>query len=171
MQLTPVAYGKTINSAPSATCPCIFCFLHRSEVVSRLGAPHHMPLGILSRSESEANFSTLHVMPLHVLCTYLIVIRDCLKTSSPLHLMPWLILPLRVFIFQVRDRLLAVERHRAALIEVLRDGASGSATGAKPTPVGREFAARFRPVADEAVLCQCKAMHAKRVGQLYLTCK
>eukprot|EP00904_Undaria_pinnatifida_P000976 jgi/Undpi1/1087/HiC_scaffold_10.g04550.m1 len=71
---------------------------------------------------------------------------------------------------QVRDRLLAVERHRAALIEVLRDGASGSATGAKPTPVGREFAARFRPVADEAVLCQCKAMHAKRVGQLYLTC-
>ncbi|CAB1097649.1 unnamed protein product [Ectocarpus sp. CCAP 1310/34] len=69
---------------------------------------------------------------------------------------------------QVRDRLLAVERHREALIAALRDGAGGSA--ASSTPAGREFAARFRPLAKEAVLCECKAVHAKRVGQLYLTC-
>ncbi|CAM9417280.1 unnamed protein product [Ectocarpus sp. 6 AP-2014] len=69
---------------------------------------------------------------------------------------------------QVRDRLLAVEGHREALIAALRDGAGGSA--ASSTPAGREFAARFRPMAKEAVLCQCKAVHAKRVGQLYLTC-
>ncbi|CAM9598951.1 unnamed protein product [Ectocarpus fasciculatus] len=69
---------------------------------------------------------------------------------------------------QVRDRLLAVEGHREALIAALRDGAGGSA--ASSTVAGREFAARFRPMAKEAVLCQCKAVHAKRVGQLYLTC-
>eukprot|EP00903_Cladosiphon_okamuranus_P021842 g20083.t1 len=69
---------------------------------------------------------------------------------------------------QVRDRLLAVERHREALVAALRDGAGGS--GASGTPVGREFAARFRLMAEEAVLCYCKAVHAKRVGQLYLTC-
>ncbi|CAM9116457.1 unnamed protein product [Scytosiphon promiscuus] len=69
---------------------------------------------------------------------------------------------------QVRDRLRAVERHRESLVAVLRDGAGGSAAGG--TPVGQEFAARFRPMAGEAVLCQCKAVHAKRVGQLYLTC-
>lgn len=62
-----------------------------------------------------------------------------------------------------------MERHREALVGVLRDGAGGAA--AAGTPVGREFAARFRPMAEEAVLCQCKAVHAKRVGQLYLTCK
>ncbi|CAN0036064.1 unnamed protein product [Hapterophycus canaliculatus] len=70
---------------------------------------------------------------------------------------------------QVRDRLRAVERHRQSLVTVLRDAPGGSAAGG--TSVGREFAARFRPMAEEAVLCQCKAVHAKRVGQLYLTCK
>lgn len=70
---------------------------------------------------------------------------------------------------QVRDRLLAVERHREALIAALRDGAGGAA--ALTTPSGREFAARFRPMAEEAVLAECKAVHGKRVGQLYLTFK
>lgn len=73
------------------------------------------------------------------------------------------------YIPQVRDRLLAVERHREALVAALRDGAGGS--GASGTAVGREFASRFRLMAEEAVLCHCKAVHAKRVGQLYLTCK
>lgn len=62
-----------------------------------------------------------------------------------------------------------MERHREALVAALRDGAGGS--GGSGTPIGREFAARFRLMADEAVLCYCKAVHAKRVGQLYLTCK
>lgn len=62
-----------------------------------------------------------------------------------------------------------MERHRESLVAVLRDGAGGS--NASATPAGREFASRFRPMAEEAVLCQCKAVHAKRVGQLYLTCK
>lgn len=70
---------------------------------------------------------------------------------------------------QVRDRLLAVERHREALIAALRDGAGGSA--ASTTPGRLEFAARFRPMAAEAVLAECKAVHTKRVGTLYLTCK
>lgn len=62
-----------------------------------------------------------------------------------------------------------MERHREALVAALRDGAGGP--GASGTPVGREFAVRFRLMAEEAVLCYCKAVHAKRVGQLYLTCK
>lgn len=71
--------------------------------------------------------------------------------------------------YQVRDRLVAVERHREALVAVLRDGAGGAKAANSPT--GREFAARFRPMAQEAVLCYCSAVHTKRMGQLYLTCK
>lgn len=75
----------------------------------------------------------------------------------------------RVPLPQVRDRLLAVERHREALVASLQDGAGGPT--ALVTPAGREFAARFRLMAEEAVLCECKAVHGKRMGQLYLTCK
>lgn len=59
-----------------------------------------------------------------------------------------------------------MERHREALVAALRDGGGGAST-----PAGREFAARFRVMAEEVVLCHCKAVHAKRVGQLYLTSK
>lgn len=63
-----------------------------------------------------------------------------------------------------------MERHREALVAALRDGAGGSGA-TSGTAVGREFAARFRLMGEEAVLCHCKAVHAKRVGRLYLTCK
>ncbi|CAM9571206.1 unnamed protein product [Choristocarpus tenellus] len=67
---------------------------------------------------------------------------------------------------QVRERLLAVERHREALVAVLRDSGVTSSS-----PPNCDFGARFRLMAEEVVLFNCQAAHANRVGRLYLTYK